>query len=177
MELGLQISDIDHLYKFKEFCKTDYEVKIKHSKLKYKNDEIYESCRIVIYNTVFCNYLIMQGCTPRKSLTLKYKNNIKDEYIKDFIRGYFDGDGCIAFYDYGQSIQIEGTHEFLTWIKQYISSAIKTKNNILIYKRKNHSTLRLNGKNDSLLFLNYIYKNSKISLNRKYLRYLELSNE
>lgn len=41
------------------------------------------------------------GVTPQKSLTLKFpdKSIFKSEdLIRHFIRGYFDGDGCISYY-------------------------------------------------------------------------------
>ena len=42
--------------------------------------------------------LISYGCTPRKSLTLKFPDfNIfkSQSLINHFIRGYFDGDGSV----------------------------------------------------------------------------------
>lgn len=46
------------------------------------------SC-VVIYND-----LINLGGTERKSLTAKFPK-VPKEYLSDFIRGYFDGDGCV----------------------------------------------------------------------------------
>lgn len=47
------------------------------------------SC-VVIYND-----LIKLGGVERKSLTVSFPNIIPEEYLSDFIRGYFDGDGCV----------------------------------------------------------------------------------
>ena len=41
------------------------------------------------------NDLINLGCIPNKSLTLTFPDFINDELLPHFIRGYFDGDGCI----------------------------------------------------------------------------------
>ncbi len=38
--------------------------------------------------------LIALGLTPRKSLTMKFPH-IPAPYVSSFIRGYFDGDGCV----------------------------------------------------------------------------------
>jgi hypothetical protein len=46
------------------------------------------SC-VVIYNDI-----IALGGQENKSLTIKFPE-IPKEYLPDFIRGYFDGDGCI----------------------------------------------------------------------------------
>ena len=35
------------------------------------------------------------NCTQNKSLTLQFPNFISDELMPHFIRGLFDGDGCI----------------------------------------------------------------------------------
>lgn len=46
------------------------------------------SCK-VIYDDIVC-----LGGTENKSLTVEFPQ-IPDEYLHDFIRGYFDGDGCV----------------------------------------------------------------------------------
>lgn len=52
--------------------------------------------------------LLKLGLTPRKSLTIKFPNNIPSDCFSHFARGYFDGDGCITIKrgvgKYGQSI-------------------------------------------------------------------------
>jgi len=37
------------------------------------------------------------GLTPNKSKTVKLPKILPDEYLRHFIRGYFDGDGCVCF--------------------------------------------------------------------------------
>lgn len=36
------------------------------------------------------------GCFTRKTNNLSFPNNLPDKYFLDFLRGFFDGDGCIA---------------------------------------------------------------------------------
>ena len=50
-----------------------------------RNDRLYEDLRKF-------------GLKRRKSLTLKFSTHIKDQHLSHFIRGYFDGDGCISRY-------------------------------------------------------------------------------
>ena len=40
--------------------------------------------------------LSSHGLYPNKSLTIKFPRHIPKEFLWDFIRGYFDGDGCIS---------------------------------------------------------------------------------
>ena len=35
------------------------------------------------------------GLYPNKSLTITFPQNVPEKYFNDFIRGYFDGDGCV----------------------------------------------------------------------------------
>ncbi len=44
-----------------------------------------------------CNDLIGHGATIRKSLTLTFPTHLDEKLIKHFLRGYFDGDGCINY--------------------------------------------------------------------------------
>jgi hypothetical protein len=53
--------------------------------------------RLAVNNIEITDWLINKGCTPRKSLTLQYPK-IPDQYLPDFLRGCWDGDGCIGTY-------------------------------------------------------------------------------
>lgn len=58
----------------------------------YKNSLTYT---LRIGNMVIFNDLIRLGLTPRKSLSLKLPR-IPLRYFVHFLRGYFDGDGCLT---------------------------------------------------------------------------------
>src|SRR3990172_7525128 len=77
------------------------------------------------------NSLNSLGCTPKKSLTLKFPV-INISIVNHFIRGYFDGDGCVYTYtpkNYSNTstiyrsigVSICGTLEFLTVLHGYIN--------------------------------------------------------
>lgn len=65
--------------------------------------------------------LIKLGCTPKKSLTLKFPK-INNEYINSFILGYFDGDGSIYLYKNQIHFKLLGTLSFLSSISKYFES-------------------------------------------------------
>jgi len=52
--------------------------------------------RLMYCSTEISNWFIDHGCLPNKSLST-YIPNIPNPYIKDFIRGCWDGDGSISF--------------------------------------------------------------------------------
>lgn len=60
----------------------------------YENED--NSCLFVIGSKTIVNDIIKLGGKERKSLDLKFPK-IPDEYSHDFIRGYFDGNGCISY--------------------------------------------------------------------------------
>ena len=142
-ELALSINDKEHLEKFARFVKRTAPVS---DKIVKRDDKEYHACRICINSKHLWETLNSYGCTPRKSLTLKWpdENIFKDKsLIIHFIRGYFDGDGSLGIYDTTQScngIKYEykenkcrlgflGTPDFLQGIVDYfiVPKNIKSK--------------------------------------------------
>ena len=87
IELGLATIDYNHLEKYKTFLKYNKDIKFRSST---------NSCRIIVGSKKACEDLIKLGCTPKKSLILKFPKNIREDLLSHFIRGYFDGDGSIS---------------------------------------------------------------------------------
>lgn len=78
--------DISHLYKLKELTK--FEGNIINSN---------KECSINFAGTWFGENLYKNyGLTPRKTYDVYISENIPKNMLKHFIRGYFDGDGCIS---------------------------------------------------------------------------------
>ena len=100
--------------------------------------------------------------------------------IRHFIRGYFDGDGCISrrinSKTVSPDISLLGTPEFFntltTILKEHgiLSKIIQDKKH-----NKRTKTLRFDIYN-GILFINYIYNNSNIYLDRKYKLYQFFKN-
>lgn len=72
------------------------------------------------------------GLTPRKSLTLDLqKIKIEEQYRRDFIRGYFGGDGCFTGYynscnKFCGEINFAGTKESLDFIVNFLKDTAKS---------------------------------------------------
>ncbi|MDP2363943.1 MAG: LAGLIDADG family homing endonuclease, partial [Ignavibacteria bacterium] len=58
--------------------------------------EYEKKINIAVGGKMLAEYLGNYGLTPRKSNTMQFPKNIPDIYIRDFIRGEFDGDGNIS---------------------------------------------------------------------------------
>ena len=95
LNITLKNSDIEHLHKFNIFMSGTVNIR-----------QNTNSCVWAASNKHLWQTLNKYGCTPNKSLTLKFPNeNIfkSKDLIRHFVRGYFDGDGCISYnkYKYG----------------------------------------------------------------------------
>lgn len=118
------------------------------------------------------------GITERKSLILQ-PPKIPEDFAYDWIRGYFDGDGCLSYSKINNRWQCNclSTKEVLLWIQEKLNlqntKPFKVKRN---GKEEKVWTLHWNGRLNCLRTMNLIYKNNtaKIYLNRKYILYKEL---
>lgn len=118
--------------------------------------------------------LKLQGIKQKKSLTCTFPTNLNNEIIKDFIRGYFDGDGSIyTIGKNGAGVGIIGTESFLFNLRKIILENTKVSKMRLRSVNKENKMFRLEiyNKKDTILFSNWLYKNSKIHLTRKYNKY------
>jgi intein/homing endonuclease len=112
------------------------------------------------------------GCIPNKSLVLQFpKESIfKDKsLIRHFIRGYFDGDGCITYHKFihcvTPAISVLGTKDFLDKIIQYSNITSKFRHD----DRHSEQTFSLEyNKENGIKLINWLYSDCTIYLDRKY---------
>lgn len=99
------------------------------------------------------------GILPRKSMTLTY-TNVSRNLERHYIRGLFDGDGCIhkrgGFYLLGTEALIDG-----------VIDAVNRHTGIVLTKSKAGRLYRANGYRGSVKVLHWIYRRSTIFLHRK----------
>lgn len=161
-ELSLGLKDLKHLKKFKNFLEFEGNIYI---------DNKVGRCRLQFQDSKIVNDLKSIGCVNNKSLILKFPN-INDELTHHFIRGYFDGDGCINKSNTSMSVSVIGTYSFISQIHNILNlpkDNIKHRN---IRHSKYVYTNQLSGQN-ARNFCRYIYKDSTIFLERKYNRFMK----
>lgn len=156
--LALSNVDIDILYKFKSFLKSEKKIR--------RNNKT--SSKVVIENKKIYKDLLNKGLHQKKTHTIDFPD-IEDDLKRHFIRGYFDGDGCIT---YGKkmgksaSISIVSNLNFLK----------KIDNNVDIHfsynkrhkdREDNILTITSGGIGNIIKFYLYLYDNSNIYMNRK----------
>lgn len=169
LSIKLQEKDYEHLKKFNKDLNGNVPVSFYSKTLNYKNqDREYGQCQIRLYSKEMVLDLISCGVVPNKSNSYTFPI-IKDEnLIPHFIRGYFDGDGCIYLNKKKKLPDVNFTSnnlDFLLWLRKELY-----KNNINSYhcqERENTHRLYVRGMKNCDKFFNYIYKDATIYLDRK----------
>ena len=170
--VGLQHQDYWHLSKLRDYLMLDTPI--------YYNKNT-KSFKLSTRNKTLVNNLMKLGVIPNKSLILTFPHSIDNNLIRHFIRGYFDGDGCISIYNKQMKTKISkivcisllGTKEFLEGIRLYspIEFGKYVKNN------NSENTLVLStAHKKAYLFIDWLYSDSKIYLDRKFEKFKKVIN-
>lgn len=167
LELDLASEDVVHIHKFR-YC-IGCNKKVRSKNVKY-NNKVYPTNRIDIYSDIFCNHLRKKGVVPRKSLILTYPNEeiLPPKYNSSFIRGYFDGDGCVYTNNPADIFVVSfvGTEAFLTTMMQVLKQEASM-NTVNMTKKSKAYEMRYSGYNNFVKMYNYMYQKSTVSLDRK----------
>ena len=172
LKFTLAEKDKDVLEKIKSILRSNSPIKRKEGR-QIKGTDYFGSSTVtlMISNAQICQDLEKHGAFYKKSLKLQFPLFLKDELIRHFIRGYFDGDGSITFgrHDFPK-ISIASNKEFLEGIHDILLKE-NIISNIYASNRSKVNSLEINAKSSVEKFLNYIYKDSNIFMERKYQRY------
>lgn len=169
IELGLAEKDLNHIEKFKEFIGVPNKISYRPQTKSYR----------YIFKSIPCKEdLIKQGCMPKKSLILKFptEQQVPEHLIRHFIRGYFDGDGWFSNTSSCFQVGIIGTEDFIKGFLNVIDIQNKSNKIFIVHREQGAKRYVFSGLNDVTNFLNWIYKDSTIYLDRKYENYLDFIN-
>ena len=177
LEIGLADKDRNHLEKFKKCLDSNIPIFERINKLKGKE---YKSVRIQLNNTKICYDLCDLGCTPHKTYDIKFPtfDIVPKNFMRDFIRGFFDGDGCISISEMNGKphifTTITGMSNMLQSISDFLISEKIIRVKSKIYKDKNSKACSVcfHGTDSNKELLDYLYKDSNVYLDRKYNQYI-----
>lgn len=148
---------------------------LQYIKLKNRNN-VY---RLNIDNKYISQKLSELGCVQAKTFKIIFPEWLDEKLYPHFIRGYFDGDGCITN-GKNPAFSIVGTEQFLIEIQNILIRELglnKTKFQKRHKERKNNITsLICAGRNNCQKIYNYLYENSRIFLERKQKKFLNNFN-
>lgn len=185
--ISLSSTDKDHMIKFADFVETDKPICFcSNEKIRNSGGKSKDQYRLQLISKHLSDSLSSLGCTPRKSFTLQYplETMLPKHLERDFIRGYFDGDGCFGYvlrrnsaYPEGW-VTIVGTKDFLESMATHVAETL----NIRVSVIKHCKIFRLNiyGTKQTIKFMEWLYKDTDLFLQRKYDKYhyfLELRNK
>lgn len=188
LQIALGIQDIEIIKRFKKDISLNKEIITGFHRNPTNNTET-EHCKITAGSRKMCSDLVKHGCTPRKSLTLKFPNTVPDNLIRHFIRGYFDGDGSVW---YSERMQLkkgrhkptlqknfrgafQGTVDFLTEVKKNLENNDMSIGGI----RKGHGnifTFEFGARQTMINFYHYLYDDATIYLERKHYKFVDTFN-
>ncbi len=168
-ELGLKGEDLGHVEKFRDTIVPGKPVHIR------KKDG---SCRLNGTNKNITLSLIEKGCIPNKSKTLQFPDEevVPVHLMRHFLRGFFDGDGCIHISQRGQQVAswtcgsecfIKSLRKFLERTLNLPRTSISGKRGCLDYRHHGDSAITV---------LQYLYDGCSVCLDRKYAIYCRLTS-
>lgn len=151
-----------------------------------------------------CNDLTKLGAFRNKSLTLKFPDFLDYKLMNHFIRGYFDGDGCVwngkrkkmtvkdntresGFRErivHNVKFTFTGNYDFINSLQDYLVLigvvSKKTKLNFSKAKNKNNNTsenvctMEYSGRKQLKNLYNFMYSEATIYMDRKKLKFEEI---
>ena len=163
---GCHVQDIDILYKVKNFLSAENPIIF----------DIYNNPRLTINSRYICDKLKNMGFTHNKSWVVdfnKIKNNIPNNLLHHFIRGMFDGDGSIRYYnyDYVKGYQYHFGYTGLYEVCKFIADYLHINSKIIKERDTNTYTIRTTNAPLIKYIYSVLYKDSTIYCDRKYNTY------
>lgn len=161
--ISLKNEDSYILEIFKQYL--EYEGKVRKSKFDtWGKDVKVDRSTLAVYSKSLCQALVVHGCIPNKTNYLCFPQ-ISNELIPHFMRGYFDGDGCITSNKKSNySFFVIGTLEFLIQYQAYLIEFCGLKLSKLRKHRNelnNIYILNYGGNLQINSIYNFMYKNCK----------------
>lgn len=172
LRFTLAEKDVNHLQKFLKFI-GDETIPIKHYTTALKGrDKMYRLVSMKICCKQLALDLMAQGILPSKSMN-EQPPNIDEKFYPAFVRGECDADGCISNYAINRkrSIDIVGSYKLMNWIKEKFAGGDGRVQEEAGTPGLFHYAI---SGNKAISFLNKMYDNATVYLDRKYERYLNM---
>lgn len=178
LNLSQKLSEINHLQLFLDTLEADYPIR-------HLNNGYGAAVTVNINSRPLCISLERLGFA-RKDQRIHIPP-IPPSLLHHFVRGYFDGDGCLSVYTQTvgnavinkQEWSLTGHPEFIANIRQLIEQNVDVSHRVKIktYKRTDKAvTLRYGRKSDIVALHDYLYQDATVYLDSKYQQFVEFFN-
>lgn len=179
VSMSLQEDDFEILERIRNCIGSEKQLEyIDNSK---KNDFGYtykNQWRLLLFSKHICDSLNKIGMHPSKSLILQFPT-IDEKFYKDFIRGYYDGDGSICQRIVNNNnkpivLTITSTESFCKKIQEIIKLELGIYAGVYDASNHNGVTKVLSmTKTSAKKFLDWLYEDADLYMKRKYDRYID----
>jgi len=175
--IKLYKGDYKHLQKFNKSLNGNIPVLFDTTICSF-NNKSQESCNIRCYSIKMANDLISHGCIPNKTFYITVPN-IDKSLINHFVRGFFDGDGCI--YTDSKKRKTLGinfcsaSEAFLSELREHLYTV--GINSYIVDEKGSTYRLYIKGIKNVDNMWNYMFDNATIYLDRKYIKKENLYKE
>lgn len=177
--LTQKINNLNHLKKFQKAIQNNNPITTKQPML---NKTI---AILTINSRPFCKRLEELGFDTKDKRIVP---TIPKHLINHFIRGFFDGDGCLSIYDqkikkwtvHRQEWSITGPKQLIQQIQKLINDNINVSTNVQLkyYKRTaNAVSLRYGKKLDIDTLYKFMYQNATIYLGEKHQKFIDFYSQ
>jgi hypothetical protein len=151
---------------------------IKNTTVTYQN-----RWRLGIKSNNISNDLLKLKIDNNKTNNLEFPTYLKEDLISHYLRSFYEGDGTVSYSMYPNnimkfSLNVIGTKLFVNYLQSLLKQKLNIESAILDDgKMKNGNVvLRISGLLNSLIFFNYVYKDARFLLKRKFRKFLRLVN-
>lgn len=171
IRLTLKHDDINHLEKFKSCLGSNHTIG--------ENTTKYNRCSFEFTHIEMCEDLKYNfNIIPNKTFKYEMPSSIPSNMLRHYIRGYFDGDGsiCESFSNKNSRTATlyatvsSGSEDFSRKLFTFFQDRLKLGGQLQEFSDSIKFQIKFNT-NDARKLLNYMYEDSNIYLDRKYLLY------
>ena len=179
--IHLQKQDSELVYLYKDIISPDARTFIveEHKTTGRNGQEVnaHESFGVDITSAKLCTDLVNLGIGYNKSYSDLHIPEIPESLVRHFIRGYFDGDGCITIWlskEKGKSDRVRGKFDICAKSASILNEFIKffathdIKINLNYLKRDDMYRITTSSKKELEKIYNMLYKDSNFYLSRKF---------
>lgn len=170
INLSLIETDIAILEKFKGILKSTRP--LQYVKIKHKVLNIQNQWRLALSSKHMSQQLVKLGCMQAKTFKITFPNWLREDLLRHFIRGYFDGDGSISISKHRETFTMVGTESFLEEVQTVLMRELGL-NKTKFYKRfpedgTNITSLIYVGSGSLKKIMDWLYKDASYFLKRKH---------
>lgn len=174
----IQYGDINHLKKFNKSVEGNYQItdRWRPCLLSRNKDKLNHLCCVRVFSKLMYDDLKKIGMDQNKTFTARLPK-LDDDLMRHLLRGYFDGDGTFCLTDKSFGVGFTTASKLLSNdLVKYLSKlefhprvcSYVTEFDTMMYR------VDLYRKSEKIKFIDYMYNDSNIYLDRKYNKYLKV---